>query len=430
MEEAPSGGGGSPSEQYFFFSFLDPKNGRRGIVSDRKNVEEASFADFLRHGERSGVSLILNSMPEKRKSPEIGSGIVARSVAMGAGLGVESLRQLDHLLKEGGVRRGLGSARQRVASDTTVSRVCGQMEKSWARFALRASWRGAGNQGLLGVELQGQKLRVGVIDGTTLGGFMTSVLAEVGEVPAPICLARIPKRGKELPMSLAMLRHVARAEGAGFLSHVMGDGLYASESFWKSCEAIGACGIVKTDEAGSLLILQDANGIFDASPSLPGVEFTEGVDAVRGCRYKTWAVTDLLWSNTERRLKVARVTETWLKGRYKGQTLTFWVISQDQTLDAVALRELGHRRWFIENNVFRAANEQANTKHRFSCNSRTALVISALQMMGVLWVNAWRHALAFLKDKLKSLWDHGTVPLRRLRAKLWSTLNLAEADTG
>jgi hypothetical protein len=414
----------------FFFSFLDLKNGRRGIVSDNKNVEEASFADFLRHGERSGLSLILNSTPEKRESPEIGSGIVAQSVAMGAGLGVESFRQLDHLLKEAGVRRGLGSPRKRVASDTTVSRVCGQMAKSWARSALRASWRGVRREGLLGVELGGRNLRVGVMDGTMLGGFMTSVLVEVGEVPAPICLGRIPKRGKELPVSLAVLRHVAKQEGAKFLSHVMGDGLYASESFWKSCEAIEAFGIVKTDEAGSLLILQDANGIFDAAPSLPGVEFVEGVDAARGCLYKTWSAADLLWSNTERRLKVARVTETWLKGRFKGQTLTFWVISQDQTLDAVSLRELGHRRWFIENNVFRAFNEQAQTKHCFSRNSRTALVISALQMIGVVWVNTWRHALAFLKDKLKSLWDHGTFPLRRLRTKLWSTLHLAEADTG
>ena len=106
------------------------------------------------------------------------------------------------------------------------------------------------------------------------------------------------------------------------------------------------------------------------------------------------------------------------------------MISQDQTLDAVSLRELGHQRWFIENNQFRSANEQAHTKHCFSRNSRTALVISALQMIGVLWVNAWRHALSAFKDRLRSLWDHGTFPLRRLRAKLWSTLNLVEADTG
>lgn len=414
----------------FFFSFLDLKEGRRVIVSNDKNVEEASFADFLRHGERSGVSLILNSTPEKRKSPEIGSGIVARSVAVGAGLGVESFRQLDHLLREGGVRRGLGSARERVASDTTAARVCGQMPKSWARIALRASWRMARKEGLLGVELQGKRLRVGVIDGTMLGGFMTSVLVEAGSVAAPITLGRIPKRGKELPMSEAMLRHMAKQEGMGFLSHTLGDGLYACESYWRSCEEAGTAGVVKTDEAGSLAILQDANGLFDAPHLLPGVEYVQALDEVRGCRYRIWAVADLPWSNTERLLKVARVTETWLKGPFKGQTLTFWVISQDQTLDAVSLRELGHLRWFIENKVFRSFNEQAQTKHRFSRNSRTALVISALQMIGVLWVNAWRHALAFLKDKLKSLWDHGTIPLRRLRAKLWSTMNLAEADTG
>ena len=399
-------------------------------MSIEKKEEEVRFRDFLRFGERSGFSSILNSMPEKRKSPEIGSGMVAQGVAVGAGLGVESLRHLDHALKEPGVRRGLRSDRERVASDTTVERVCGMTPKSWARVSLRASWRRMRSEGLLGVNLQGKRLRVGVIDGTMLGGFMSSVLVEVGRVAAPICLGRIPKRGKELPVSEAVLQHVAGKEGQGFLSHLLGDGLYAAESFWRSCEAIGTAGVVKTDEVGSLLILQDANGIFDASPSLPGVEFVEGLDPVRGCSYKVWAVAEMPWSNTERRLKVARVTETWLKGRFKGQTLSFWVISQDQTLDAVSLRELGHLRWFIENKVFRSFNEQANTKHCFSRNSRTALVIAALQMIGVLWVNAWRHALSTFKDRIRSLWDHGTFPLRRLRAKLWSTLNLGEADTG
>ena len=368
-------------------------------------------------------------MPETRKSPEIEAGLIAKSVAVGAALGIESLRHLDQTLRRRGVREGLGSSRACVASDTSVARVCGQTKTAWVRKALRASWRRVRSRGLLGVKVADKKLRVGILDGTTVGGQMASVLVEVGEIPTPLCLGRIVKRGKELPMSLAVLQHVAKAEGRGVLTHTMGDGLYACESFWQTCEGVGTCGIVKTCEAGSLTILQDANQMFDAPTRLPGVEYVEGTDAERGCRYRIWAVADLPWSHTDRLLKVARVEETGLKGPKAGESERFWVISQDQTLDAWMLRTLGHRRWFIENNQFKAFNEQAHSKHVFSRDPHTALVISALQMIGTLWIMGYHHFLAQFRDQMKSLWDHGTFPMKGLRDLLWTSLPLVEADT-
>ena len=88
----------------FSFSFLELEG--RGGLSIEKNVEEVQFRDFLRFGEKQGLSSILNSMPEKRESPEIGSGMVGQGVAVGAGLGVESLRHLDHALREPGSAPG------------------------------------------------------------------------------------------------------------------------------------------------------------------------------------------------------------------------------------------------------------------------------------------------------------------------------------
>ena len=62
-----------------------------------------------------------------------------------------------------------------------------------------------------------------------------------------------------------------------------GDGLYACETFWRTCRRAGVKGWVKTGEEG-LSIIQDANGLFDARQLPQGVEYQEGVDAGRGCR--------------------------------------------------------------------------------------------------------------------------------------------------
>lgn len=398
-------------------------------MSEKK--EEIGVTDFLRTKERWGFSFDIHCRPNTRKSPEVETATVAEAVAVGAALGCPSLRQLDQTLRKAGVRRALGSGRKQVASDTTVSRVCDVMKTLDLRNRMRGLWRSARREGLLGVEVGGRRRRVGVVDGTFLGGQWMSVMLEAGEIPAPVSVVRYPKRGKELVASGALLRYIGRREGRGCFDLALFDGLYANEPIWAACEEIGTCAVVKLkpEEADRLLILKDARGLFNAPKLPPGVEYVKGVDKVRGCRFEVWAVADLEWSGTGRRLKVARVREKWLKGPYKGQTLEFWVISQDPTLDALALRHLAHLRWFIENNGFKALNEQAHTKHVFRRQSAGAFNISLLQMMGRTWLELYRHGLRAMKEKMKHLWDHGTFPLRLLRVYLWMSMGAAEPDT-
>ena len=397
----------------------------------KKEKEEVSLAGFLRTKERRGFSFEVHCRPNTRKNPEIKTATVAESVAVGAALGVPSLRQMDQTLMEPGVRRALGSLRKRVASDTTVSRVCDVMKTSDLRSRMKGLWRSARREGLLGVEIAGQRRRVGIIDGSFIGGQYMSVMVEVGEIPVPVSVVRYPKRGKELVASGILLRHMAGQEGRGCFDYVLDDGLYANEPYWAVCEEVGVKAVVKLkpEEADRLLILKDARGLFDAPKRLAGVEYAEGMDKERGCRYQVWGVADLEWSGNGRRLKVVLVREKWLKGRYKGQTLEFWVISQDQTLDALTLRRLAHLRWFIENNEFKALNEQAHSKHVFRRTSAGALNISLLQMIGRTWLELYRHELRRLRERMKHLWDHGSFPLRLLRSKLWTSLGAALPNT-
>ena len=396
-----------------------------------KEKEEVGLAGFLRTKEHWGFSFEVHCRPNTRKNPEIKTATVAEAVAVGAAFGVPSLRQLDQTLREAGVRRALGSSRKRVASDTTVSRVCDVMRTSDLRNRLALSWQAARREGVTGVEVNGRRRRVGILDGSFIGGQYMSVMVEAGEIPVPVSVVRYPKRGKELVASEALLRHLAKREGRGCFDHALVDGLYANEPFFAACEEAGVKAVVKLkpEESDRLLILKDARGIFDARTLLPGVEYQEGLDKERGCRYQVWAVADLEWSTSGRRLKVVRVREKWLKGRYKGQTLDFWVISQDPDLDAMTLRRLAHLRWFIENNEFKGLNEQAHSKHVFRRASAGALNITLLQMMGRTWLELYRHELRRLREQMKHLWDHGSFPLRLLRSKLWTSLGTALLNT-
>jgi hypothetical protein len=326
------------------------------------------------------------------------------------------------------MRRGLKSGRRQVASDTTVERVCRAMKSADVGQRLSESWRAVRGRGLLGRRIQGRKRRVGLLDGTFLGGQWQSVLFELGEIATPVAAMRYAKRGKELVASHGLLKRFLAREGRGVFDLLLLDGLYANERMWARCEAMGAAAVVKTTDT-TLTIVQDANGLFDAPRRLPGVEFARGVDATRNSRYRVWAVGDLPWSNKKRRLKVARVEETSLKGPRQGQTVRFWVISQDQTLGAETLRTLAHARWFIENNGFKAFNEQCHSKHVFSRHPATAFTLSRLQMIGRTWLELYRHTLQSLRQTMTHLWDHGTFPLRLLRTFLWSSLDAAGADT-
>lgn len=395
-------------------------------IKEEKKKEEVSLANFLRYIEETfRLTSQWQDMPDSRKSPEISLGAIAQAVMLGGAMGLESLRQVDQSLRlgwMGGRIRGKKGCR---ISDTTITRVCARMEGVTLEKSMQEIGQKIRQEGMVGVSLGGQRRRVGVVDGTSLGGQLASVLMEVGEVASCLGLERIPKRGKELPVSLALIQSKTQSNQ---LDYWLGDGLYACEEFWRVCSAEGVAGVVKTPEE-SLNIVKDANGIFDAKERLEGVEFAEGTDAQRNCTFRVWGVENLPWSETERVLKVVRVEETFFKGKFALETHRFWVLSQDQNLSAVSLRELAHQRWFIENEGFKALNEQVHSKHLYSHDSHTALILSMLQIIGAMLMAAYHWFLSSMKQSLEWLWDHGSFPMRLLRRYLWSSWNLARQDT-
>lgn len=392
-------------------------------------TEEISFAGFLRYkNERLNLTSQWNSIRDCRKNPEVSLKTVLEAVVLGAALGDRSLRATDQSMRQSGMRKIFGCERELVVSDSTIARVCEEVSPKEIESLLRNAHDKVSQQGWSKREVQGRSVRIGVVDASGIGGQIAGFLMVLGKVRSFLALRGMEKAGYELPTTLSLLREATASYGEGYLSYVLGDGLYACTRFFETCREIGSCGVVKSDEA-SLSILQDANGIFDAPTPLPGVERVSDTDAVRGCSYKVWAVEDLLWSTTDIKLKVARVEETHLKGPRAGQITRFWVISQDPSLTAFNLRELGHWRWQIENNGFRSLNEQVHSKHIFSHNFQVAMVLAHLQLIGFLLMDAYRCHLQELRERLKNFFDHGSLSLLHLRNLLRSTIEFIGWNT-
>lgn len=367
-----------------------------------KKVEEVSLRGFLRftcEHLRVSYEAITDGA---RKLPVISKDTVANAVVCATAQGARSVREADFLSASPAVKAVLG---RRVA-DSTLSRVVGGL-RGTSRLLIRL-WRRLRAQGQLGFEGR----HVGVIDGTGLGGHLTSVLAEVGPTPALVATVHIPGTGNELSASLRLLRRLATQQ-RGCFDYLLGDGLYACEAFWKASEQLGCYGLVKTTDERPYAAVHQARQLFDQPVRGVGVgyQFVEGNDLQRAVHYRIWQTT-ALWADTRRRLTVARIAETFLK---EGRTECFWVLCQDLSIEPLKLRQLAHARWFIENNAFRMFNDLATSKHQFSRSWQVAKRFTHLQALAFMALAAWRRYLE-TRPVPPGLWDHGCIPLRLLQS--------------
>ena len=192
---------------------------------------------------------------------------------------------------------------------------------------------------------------------------------------------------------------------------VLGDGLYANQDFLRTCtETLKAHALVKCkgSESERLLILRDAEKLFDLPGTSAEIEFAKGTDAERAMSYRIHAARGFYHDGYEGELKVARMVINMLRGPENGQEFTWWIVTTDLSLTAKQMRELAHRRWSIENDAFRAMNAHMNSKHiwaRGKNAKKTNKVLMLLMALAFTLLLAYRASL-----DLAELWEH-----RRLR---------------
>jgi len=275
-----------------------------------------------------------------------------------------------------------------VASDATLGRVLPQMNPQELRTFVHQAYPRLRKNGQDRLQLpSGRKLRAVAVDGTCWGKRYASAVEMLGDAPVVLDFQCAPGQGQELGTSEAVLRRVFyqfHDLQGGLADIVLGDGAYITQNMLRLCrDELRAHLLVKTKELDTLLILKDAEAIFNApGPRAAPMEHHRGIDAERSMSYEIWAASGFEHEGFDGLLKVARVRTEPLKGQEGPET--FWIITTDTTLSAADMRELAHRRWTIENQGFRSLNDAMNSKHVWTRGKNSEDTFEALMLMMIL----------------------------------------------
>jgi hypothetical protein len=333
-----------------------------------------------------------------RRKPEITAGTIFEALLYQAVLGKGSLLQQDQWLRTAQAKALLKSQRLMVASDTTILKALGKWDLEPTREALYAQHLGLRDQGQSTVALStGRKIKLAMVDGSQMGTLSVSVLAMAGGVYHLLDAEPSPGRGHELKTSRRLLRRAAQVLGKGFATHIVYDGLAANRIDLAFVHRrLGAHLVVKTQDE-TLEILQSSKSAWEQMPEMTlkkaGVEIVEGLDTERNVRYTVYAQGGIVWDGLKEPLKLAWVREKHLKGKYQGQTLSFWVITTDESLSAEECREIAHDRWAIETNGFKELNEQVGSNKGYIKNLHVKEALLLIWGLGMSLLKAFRRWL-------------------------------------
>jgi len=206
-------------------------------------------------------------------------------------------------------------------------------------------------------------------------------------------------KGKELPTTRKMLERVFHNYGDGFVDLFLLDALYKDKKTINLINSHKSHALVKTEET-RLTIIQDAHGLFTHwgdHPGVDGVEHMKGFDVDRMCEYELWSCGSFEHPGVGKTMKVTHVKEDYIK---EDRHEDFWVLCTDESLSGLQMRELGHIRWRIENNGFKALDEQTNCDHVYTHDAHTFLALMLMLFIG------WNLLLLFNLEDIRKGYEH------------------------
>jgi len=309
-----------------------------------------------------------SNMKDGRDSPQIAPSVIFLSLILMVLLKKRSLLKLDQFMRTDAAKRflgrdiGRGSQRLVAVSDSTIARSLSTYSLTPLRRYLKSVYINANRDGKCKIDVCGRKLKAVCVDGSQFGGFYGCVLQSLGEANLLLDIERTTGKGKELPTTRKMLERVFHNYGDGFVDLFLLDALYKDKKTINLINSHKSHALVKTEET-RLTIIQDAHGLFTHwgdHPGVDGVEHMKGFDVDRMCEYELWSCGSFEHPGVGKTMKVTHVKEDYIK---EDRHEDFWVLCTDESLSGLQMRELGHIRWRIENNGFKALDEQTNCDH-------------------------------------------------------------------
>ena len=338
------------------------------------------------------------NMKDGRKSPQISPSVIFLSLILMVLFKKRSLLKLDQFMRTDSAKRFLGRDSRRLVavSDSTISRSLSTYFLEPPRSYLKSLYTRARHNGKCKIDLCGRKLKAACVDGSMFGGFYGCVLQSLGAANLLLDIEPTTGKGKELPTTRKMLQRVFHDYGDGFVDLFLLDGLYKDKKTINLILSHQSHVLIKTEET-RLCIIQDADGLFTHWEDDPDVEHIEGFDVGRMCQYELWSCGSFYHSGVDKSMKVAHVKEDYIK---QDRHEDFWVLCTDESFFGLQMRELGHIRWRIENNGFKALDEQTNCDHVYTHDAHTFLALMLMLFIG------WNLLLLFDLEDVKKGYEH------------------------
>jgi len=322
-----------------------------------------------------------SNMKDGRKSPRISPSVIFLSLILMALFKKRSLLKLDQFMRTDAAKRFLGRSKPKApvaVSDTTIARSLSTYFLSPPRSYLKSLYTRASHNGKCKIDVCGRKLKAACVDGSMFGGFYGCVLQSLGEANLLLDMEPTTGKGKELPTTRTLLERVFHDYGDGFVDLFLLDGLYKDKNTINLILSHKSHVLVKTEET-RLSIIKDADGLFTHWGDHPGVEHIKGFDADRMCEYELWVCGSFHHSGVDKTMKVAHVKESYIK---EDRHEDFWVLCTDESLSGHQMRELGHIRWRIENNGFKALDAQTNCDHVYTHDAHAFEALMLILFIG------------------------------------------------
>ena len=314
-------------------------------------------ADFL--SETLEIKRQLKTFYDIRKNPTISLTTILCSVFLMPFFSLRSLLAIDSLARSNRYKRLFNCKRKMVVSDSTIARVLRWVIPDQPKMFLLSLVSHFDRLGLLDKALEpgGAPRRIGIIDGSVMGGHHHVTFSLHGSIDYPVLIEDQQRRGKELPVALELIDKAQEHLGECFPDLILCDSLYFNTNTFRKVRSKGAHILIKSSNPEFRSVLQDAQFLFEHDV-VEGVETDSGFDYVRLCH---WSMKKTSGEFADYPIQIAHLVEDYPK-RTKNAHCECWIVSTDISLSSLSLREAAHLRWHIENNVFKRISHLAGTK--------------------------------------------------------------------
>ena len=243
------------------------------------------------------VARILDCFRDIRMRPRIPLRTILVSVFLMPYWGFTALLRLDAHLRTPQMLQlfRCPAKKNLVVSDTTITRVLGWLDPQQSRTALLAPLVTLNEEGLLQRRLspKGPVRRLGVIDGSQMGGHYLVADLLCGQVNYPVLAEPCRGRGHELKTAQALLASADRLLDPAAPELWLLDGLYFNQPIFQTVRDQQAHLLIKysphdPEVDGKLFrdVLEDAKALFAApSSAIDPVAERQGFDSQRWCSW-------------------------------------------------------------------------------------------------------------------------------------------------